>query len=270
MAHVPNRAILVHVADLCLAEPVQLARAHRIQVDGKGKGDEETNERHHHGDMVAATISHEARQGGEERAAADGGDDPGGAALSVAAEAADRECEDGGEDGGLEEEDDGQKGDAAFAVHAHGRRDEDHDHRHEEHEDPPRLGEHHATRGEEAADGEQTLADGVAIRGRRVADVGALDGVLDELRRHADLGAHVAELSGDAKEELVLASHGLVHVAGESGALFRLQGHVGIGDFRDGREEEDNSEEEDKDGNAKVSPLHVREVLGIRVFEKDP
>lgn len=67
----------------------------------------------------------------------------------------------------------------------------------------------------------------------------ALDRVLDELRGDADLSADVAELGCRAEEELVLPAHGFVDVAGQAGALLRLQRHVGVGHFWDRREKED-------------------------------
>lgn len=45
--------------------------------------------------------------------------------------------------------------------------------------------------------------------------------------------------------------------------------HVGISDFRDGGEEEDDGEHEDEGRNAKVCPLHVAEIVGVRVLEED-
>ena len=51
--------------------------------------------------------------------------------------------------------------------------------------------------------------------------------------------------------------------------MFGLQGHVRVGDFGDGGEEEDEGEEEDKGGDAEVGPLDVGEVVGVGLFEKD-
>ena len=83
------------------------------------------------------------------------------------------------------------------------------------------------------------------------------------------MGADVAELCGDAEEELVLLAHGLIDVAGQSRALFGLEGHVGIGNLGNRGEEEDNGEEEDEGGNTEVGPLNVAEIGGICVFEED-
>ena len=268
MDDIANRAILIMIANLRLTEAVQLPRAHRVQIDRERERDEEANQRDTHGDMVALVIGHETGEGREEGAARDGSHDPRGAALGVAAEATDREGEDGGEDAGFEEEDQRERSDSAFALGAHGGGDEDHDAGEEDHEDPSRFGDHHAAGGGEATDGEETLADGVAVRALRLGDFGALDRVFDELGRDPDLCTDVAELSGHAEEELVLLPHGLVNIAGETGALFGLESHVGIGDFWDRGEEKDEGEKEDKGGDAEVGPLHVGEVVGVGGFEE--
>ena len=176
---------------------------------------------------------------------------------------------DGGENGGFEEENDGEHGDASFTVDAHGRGDEDHNHGHEEHENPAGLHDHHGSGCGESSNGEETLADGIAIRGISVAEVRALDCIFDELRSNADLGANVTELSRHAKEEFVLLTHGLVDVSGQAGALLGLERHIGVGDFGNGGEEEDDGEQEDESGDAKVGPLDVGEVFGLGVFEED-
>ena len=186
----------------------------------------------------------------------------------MASETADGEREDGREDAGFEEEDEREGGDAAFAAGAHGRRDEDYDAGHEDHEHQSRLDDHHAACGSEAADREETLADGVAVGALGVGDVGALDGVFDELGRHAYLGADIAELCDDAEEELVLFAHRFVDVACEAGALLGLEGHVCVCDFWDRGEEEHDGEEKDEGRDAEVGPLNVGEVLRVGVFEE--
>lgn len=255
---VTNGAVLVRVTDAGLAETVELALPGvDVKEDGVGKGDEEADQGDGHGDVVALVVGEEAGQGGEEGAARDGGDDPGGAALGVAAETADGEGEDGGEDAGLEEEDQGEHGDTPLALDAHGQGDEDHDARHEDHEDLAGLEVHHEAGGGEAANGEQGLGDGVAVRGGCVVDAGALGGVADEVGGDADLGADVAELGGDTKEEAVLLLQGLVLVTSEVGGLLGLQLHVGVGDLGDLGEVEDNGEQEDEGGDSEVGPLHL-------------
>ena len=93
--------------------------------------------------------------------------------------------------------------------------------------------------------------------------------VFDELRGDCDLGADVAELGGYAEEELVLPAKGFVFVAGEIGALFGLEGQVGVGDFGDGREKEDNGEEEDESSDAQVRPLDFGEVVRVGILKED-
>ena len=79
------------------------------------------------------------------------------------AETADGKGEDGWEDAGFEKEDEGKHRDAAFAVDAHCSGDEDDDAGEEEHENPAGFSEHHEPGGGEAADCEESLADGVAV-----------------------------------------------------------------------------------------------------------
>ena len=269
MGHVPYRAIRIRISDLRLAETIQLLRVVGVQEDGKRERDQEAHERHAHSDVVAIVIGDQTGERRKQRAAAHGGDDPGGAALGVAAQAADGEGEDGGEDGGLEEEDEGQHGDAGVAVDAHGGGDEDHDHCHEQHQDPAGLHEHHGAGGCEAAEGEEALADRVAVRGCGFGDVGALDGVFDELGGNADLGADVAELRGDTEEELVLLVERLILIACQVGALFSLQSHIRVCDFGYGGEEEDDGEAENEGRDAEVCPLDFGQVIGIRTGEED-
>lgn len=269
MPHIPDRPILIHVPDLRIPEAIQLPRTNRIQVNRKRERDEETHERDAHRDMIVLMICDEAGEGGEEGAPADAGDDPRGAALGVPAETADGEGEDGGEDAGLEEEDEGQHGDAGFAFGAHGGGDEDHDAGHEGHEDPAGFRDHHKACGGKATDGEETLADGVAVAAGGVGDLGRFDGIFDELRSDPDLGADVTKLGSDAEEEFVLLAHGLVDVAGQTGALFGLEGHVRVGDFGNRGEEEDDGEEEDEGCDTEVGPLDVTEISRVCVFEKD-
>ena len=239
-----------------------------FKVDREGKGNEEANERNAHGDVVAFVVGHEASQGGEESAAGDGRHDPGGAALGVAAQAADREGEDGREDAGFEEEDQREHGHSSFAVSAHGGGNEDHHPVQEDHEDPPGFDKHHRTGYREAAECEEALANGIAVWTLGGGDAGALDRVLDELGCDPDLCADIAELSGHAEEEFVLIAHGLVDVARETGGLLGLKGHVGIRNLWDRREEEDDGQEKDEGGDAEVGPLHVGEVVGVRGFEE--
>ena len=254
---ITNHTIHILITDLGCAETIEFLGAEGIEVDGESESDEETDEGNNHGNMIALVVGHQTGQRREKRATRDRSDDPGGAALGVTAETTDGQGEDGRKDSGLEEENDGEHGNAAFAVDTHGRSDEDHDHGHEKHEDPARLHDYHGTGCGKSSNGEETLADGIAIRGISIAEVGAFDRILDELRRNADLGAHVTELGSHAEEELVLLAHGLVDVSRQAGALLGLESHIGVGDFGNGGEEEDDGEQEDESGDAEVSPLDV-------------
>jgi hypothetical protein len=260
---------LIKIPDLGDAEPIEFLLAESVEVDGEGPRDEEPSERHSHGLVVGAVVGGETSERGEERTAAHGGDDPAGAALGVAAEATDGEREDGGEDAGLEEEDEGEHGDSSFALDAHGGADEDHDRGHEDHEDDAGLDDHEEAGGGESTDGEEGLANGVAVGGSGGGDLSGLLRVLDELRGDGNLGADVAELGGDTEEELVLRAEGPVFVTGEVRALLGLEGHVGVSDLGDGREEEDDGEAEDEGRDAEVGPLDGGEGVVVDVLEED-
>lgn len=192
----------------------------------------------------------------------------------MAAETAKREREDGREDAGFEEEDQRKSGDAGVSGGAHGDGDEDDDHGHEGHEDPARLDGLHAGAGDEAADGEEALRDGQLVAAGGGGGAGAHEhDVVDEVAGDGDLGADVAELRQHAPEERILPAQRLVDVAGALiDGLGGLVGHVGVGDFGDRREEEDDGEEEDKDGDAEINPLDGREGFAAwraDIFEDD-
>lgn len=80
--------------------------------------------------------------------------------------------------------------------------------------------------------------------------------------------ANIAELCSDTEEKFELFAQGLVNVACKTGALFGLEGHVGVCEFWDRREGKDDGEEEDEGGGAEVGPLHVGEVVGAGAFEE--
>ena len=91
------------------------------------------------------------------------------------------------------------------------------------------------------------------------------DDVVDKVAGNGDLGADVAELGNYAPKEGVLAAQGLVHVAGALvDGLFGLIRHIGIGDFGDGREKEDDSQQEHKRCDPEIHPLHTRQALPTR------
>ena len=122
--------------------------------------------------MIAFVISHKTSQSREESTAGNRGHNPGGATLGVAAQATDREGEDGGEDARFEEEDQGKHSHSSLAVSAHRGGNEDHYTTHEDHEDPSGFDKHHSASGCEAAESKETLADGIAVGSLGCGDAG--------------------------------------------------------------------------------------------------
>lgn len=181
----------------------------------------------------------------------------------------DGQGEDSWENAGLEEEHDSQHGETSLAVNTHGSAEEDHDHGHEDHENPSRLDEHEETGGGESTDGEKSLSNGVSIRGGGRGDSGGFLGVFDELGGDCDLSTDVTELSGNTEEELVLLAEGLLDVTGQVRALLGLESHIGISDFWDWREEEDDGEEGDESGDTDVCPLYLAEIVTGGLLEED-
>ena len=64
------------------------------------------------------------------------------------------------------------------------------------------------------------------------------------------MSSNITKLGGDTEEEGVLLGKGLVLVGGLGTTGFGLSGHIGVGNLRNGSEEEHDSKDEDKDGNA--------------------
>ena len=95
--------------------------------------------------------------------------------------------------------------------------------------------------------------------------------VVDKVSSHTDLCADVGKLSEDTPEESVLLAERLVNVAGGGGGHLSLVGHVGVGDFRNGCEVEDDSENTDEAGDTKVDILHGLEgaTVSADVLEDD-
>jgi hypothetical protein len=83
------------------------------------------------------------------------------------------------------------------------------------------------------------------------------------------LGTNVTELCSNAEKELVLGAEWLLHITGQVRALLGLKRHIGICDFWDWREEEDNGQEEDEGSYAHIGPLHFRQIGGGGVLEED-
>lgn len=156
-------------------------------------------------------------------------------------------------------------------MSANGGRNENHDTGHESEEDKARLDPLHAEGCDKAADGEEALSNS-----QKVGTVGgrkrwlSLCDVVDEITSNSDLSTDVAELSSSSPEESILFAERLVNVSSAGGGLLGLLSHVGIGDFGNRREEEDNREEEDEAGDAEVDPLYGFErvaVLAVDVLE---
>jgi hypothetical protein len=66
------------------------------------------------------------------------------------------------------------------------------------------------------------------------------------------LGPHVTKLCSDTEEESVLLGKRLLLVGSLGAAGGSLSGHIGIGNLRNGSEEEDNGKDEYEDGNALI------------------
>ena len=81
----------------------------------------------------------------------------------MASETANCEREDGREDAGFEKQDEGEYGHAGFAFDAYGECDEDYDSSHESEKDKTGTQNHHEACGGETSDGEEALADYVAV-----------------------------------------------------------------------------------------------------------
>jgi len=92
--NVPNNVpSVILVPDLALSEAIQLLLRHRVDIDGEGETDEESQQRHKHGNVPAVLVGCETAHGREEGTTGDGGHDEGRAAFGVFAETADAEGE---------------------------------------------------------------------------------------------------------------------------------------------------------------------------------
>lgn len=221
-------------ANLRPIESIQLLRLEQIEVNRVRIRNQETTKRHRHSNPRVTCINDRTQHGREHGTARHGGNEERRAALCVAAEPAQTEREDGGEDAGFEEEDHAQHGDGGVAGGGDAGCDEDDAAGQEPQQDEARLDPLHHQTGDEAADGEQGLGDGEQVGALRGAQAGLdLRDVVDEEARDGDLGADVAELGGDAPEEGVLAAEGLVDVAGGGLCLFGLGRDVCVCDLGD-------------------------------------
>lgn len=87
--------------------------------------------------------------------------------------------------------------------------------------------------------------------------------VVDEVGCNTDLGTDVGELGKGSPEKGVLLAERLVDVAGGASGHLGLVSHVGVGDFGNGSEVEDDSEDGDESSDTKVDPLHGLEGATI-------
>jgi hypothetical protein len=93
--------------------------------------------------------------------------------------------------------------------------------------------------------------------------------VVDEVSSICDLSTNIAELGNDTKEECVVLSERLVFEFRVGCRLLSLVGHVGIGDFWNWSEEENDGEEENDTEVDPLSGLKGSLVLIIDVLEDD-
>jgi hypothetical protein len=170
--------------------------------------------------------------------------------------------DDGGEADGLKKQGDVQHGHTRVIALGDCRCDEDDAHRQVEQEHVTGADKFHETDAREASEGESTLGSREEFTSQRGRGTGAsLGDVVDEVARDSDLSARVTKLGEGGVEEAVLLAEGFDVRVGVG--FFGLEGHVCVGDFRDGREVEDHGEEEDEAGYGEVDPLHVAEGSGV-------
>jgi hypothetical protein len=155
-------------------------------------------------------------------------------------------------------------------VCSNSRSNENHNHRLEDHEYDTRLAAKvHEARSCETTNRKETLGNGVEVCALDVC-LGNIEirasllEVVDEVGCDTDLGTDIRELSKGSPEQGVLLAERLVDVASCSCGHLSLVGHVGVCDFRDGREEEDDGENGDEARDAEVDPLNGLE--GATVF----
>jgi hypothetical protein len=202
-------SIILNQPDIAITDLIHRITVRRRKVDSDGirpRGDHE-DRRDNHGEARAVVhVGHMAQEGRHDGAAADAAHDEARAALVVPAQAADAECDDGGEADGFEEHGDEEHGcqsvstclrekitkerehtDATFIPLRNGRSEEGHHPGEIYQKDPARTHVFHEQGAGEAADGEGALGAGEVLgaRGARGAGPG-FDGVVDEVACDAD------------------------------------------------------------------------------------
>lgn len=181
----------------------------------------------------------------------------------MSAQTTDGQGKDSRENARFEEQHQCEEGETGFTPDTDCQSQEEQDTDHEDKEDQSGLDEHESTSSGESTDSEQRLTNGVSVRSCSLAEVGGFLCISNELGSNTDLSTDVAELTSDTEEELVLLAKWLLLVTSQIGALLSLKSHVGICDFWDWREEEDDGKEGDEASNTDVCPLDLAEILGV-------
>jgi hypothetical protein len=166
---------------------------------------------------------------------------------------------------------------SSTGVGTNGGSDEDHDHGLEDHEHNTRLSAKvHEPSSGKTSNGEETLSNGVEVGSLdvRICSVeiwACLLEVVDEVSRNTDLRTDIGELGKCTPEQSVLLAEWLVNVSSSSGGHLSLVGHVGVCNFGNGGEEEDDGEDGDESSDTEIYPLHGFERFAIfsNVLEDD-
>lgn len=170
--------------DVCSSKRVRRVSipGHEVDTDSiRPRGNKE-HQRHGHGDCGTILVRRVACERGCDGAADDAADDPARTALSVAAEAAHTQRNDGWEADRLKEERHCQQAEASVIALRDGRRDEDDATGQEGEEHPARPDEVHKPNAEEAPECERPLRTGKELGAQ--GGVGAwtsVDNIVDEI-----------------------------------------------------------------------------------------
>lgn len=111
----------------------------------------------------------------------------------MATQAADAEGEDEWELVGFEEEDHCEHGEASLTFESDGEDDEEDDEGRRDEDDVAGFHDEHQTRGDESADGEDRLPNGISVTGVCGGEARDMDGVGDELGSYGHLRADIAD-----------------------------------------------------------------------------
>ena len=220
--------------DLALIESIQLLRLEQVQVDRERVRDQETAQRYRHRNPCVPRIDYSTEHGRENRTTRHRRNKERRTALSVAAKTTQRQREDCRKNTRLKKQHYTQHRNRRIARGRNSSSDEDNAPTQEPKQNESRLNPLHHQRGNEAAHSEQRLRDSEKVRAVGGGETGLDFGdVVDEEASDCDLGTDVAELRCDAPEKRVLATEGLVDVAGGGFSLCGLGGDVGVCDLGD-------------------------------------